>query len=193
MALLAAVLSLDGISLTWPRVEDCVLRLRLVSRAILSALESNPSLKINIYITETGVKSLTVHFLQRWQGNVCLHCTHPWKLGSRWFIVVSDALISGRLRPLSILSLSVEGKNLLPLVNTLVETGSALQQLEITYHGDESELLAAAASLAILGHALTMKISVQVSEPGGRHTCMWLQNLLASSIVISSVSFRYVR
>jgi hypothetical protein len=191
--LLAAILSLDGISLTWPRIADCVLKLRLVSRAIMSALESNPSLNINIHITDTGVNSLTVHFLQRWQGKVNLHCTRPWSLNSRWFIVVSDALLSGRLRPLSILSLSVEGKNLPPLVNTLAEIGPSIKQLEITYSGDDTELLAAAASLAILGHTLTMKISVQGSDPGERQTCMWLQNLLASSICISSMSFRYVR
>ena len=192
--MLAAVVSLDGISLAWPRVADCVLKLRLVSRSIMSALESNPSLKINLRITMTGEKNLTashgLNFLSRWHGNVCLHCTRPWNPCNRWLTAVSDALLSGRLRPLSLLSLSVEGKNLPPLVESLAELGPAVQQLEITYCGDVAELLAAATNIASLGQALTMKISVKESDPVGRQTCMWLQHMLASGIGISSISFR---
>jgi hypothetical protein len=191
--LLSAILSLDLVNLALPRVADCVLKLRLVSREIMSALESNPWLIFNIRIKDTGVDNFDADFLQRWHGNICLHCKHPCNLGSRWFKEVSDALLSDRLRPLSLLSLSVEGGNLHPVVKTLAAIGPAIQQLEIAYSGNGAELLASAAPIASLGHALTMIISVQGSDPGGRQTSLWLHHLLESSIRISCISFRSVR
>ena len=120
-----------------------------------------------------------------------LECTHPCTRDSRWFNTVKDALLSARLRPLSLLSLSIRGNDLHSLVETLVVVGTAIQQLEIAYLGNskDSELLAAVAPIASLGHALTMKISVDGSDRDGRQMSLWLQHLVASSIRVNSISF----
>jgi hypothetical protein len=188
---LADILSMDGL-LILTLVQDRVFTLRLVSRKIKMTLESNIFLKINIRINDTGVVGLKANFLQRWHGSVHLYCTRPWKPDSRWFNEISDALETDRLRPLSQLSLTVLGDKLHPLVATLVRFGSAIQRLELTYRGNGTELVAAAAPLASLGRALTMKICFQGRDHGGGQTCVWLQHLLASSISISSISLRPV-
>ena len=145
-----------------------VLQLRLVSKKILMALKSSSSMDIKI------------------RNSV------PRTRDSRWFNTVKDALLSARLRPLSLLSLSIRGNDLHSLVETLVVVGTAIQQLEITYLGNGKELLAAVAPIASLGNALTMKISVEGSDRDGRQMSLWLQHLVASSIRINSISFRSV-
>jgi len=174
-------------------VEDRVLELRLVSKTIMMALEANSSMHINIQISVAGMENLSADFLRRWNGRLQLECRHPCAPDSGWFKTVRDALLSGRLRPLSLLSLSISGNNLHPFVETLVVIGTAIQQLEISYLGNCAEILAAAAPIASLGHALAMKISVEGSDPGGRQASLLLQRLVASSIIIRSLSFRSVR
>jgi hypothetical protein len=174
-------------------VEDRVLELRLVSKTMMMALESNSSMNINIRISVAGMENLSADFLRRWNGRLQLECRRPCAPDSGWFKSVRDALLSGRLRPLSLLSLSISGNNLHPFVETLVLIGTAIQQLEISYLGNCEELIAAAPPIASLGHALTMKISVRGSDPGGRQASLWLQCLVASSIIICSLSFRSVR
>eukprot|EP00291_Cryptomonas_curvata_P026952 CAMPEP_0172175322 /NCGR_PEP_ID=MMETSP1050-20130122/14159_1 /TAXON_ID=233186 /ORGANISM="Cryptomonas curvata, Strain CCAP979/52" /LENGTH=176 /DNA_ID=CAMNT_0012847403 /DNA_START=8 /DNA_END=535 /DNA_ORIENTATION=- len=147
---LADILSLDDLNLYLPLVQDRVLQLRLVSRDIMLALESKIFAEINIRINDAGVDCLTADFLQRWHGKMHLHCTRPWTPDSRWFKEVRDALLLDRLRPLSLLSLSVTGNNLHSLVETLIGLGTAIQQLEIAYHGNGAELLAAATPIAFL-------------------------------------------
>ena len=189
---LANILSFDGPLLAMALVQDRVLRLRLVCREVLVALESSPVLKIHIYVNDTGAGRPTADFLQRWRGCVFLHCSRPWKQESIWFKEVRNALISERLRPLSLLSLSVEGNNLHPLVEALVAIRPAIRQLDITYSGHDTDLLAAAAPIASLGCNLDMNISVHFDRGGGP-TPMLLQHLLASSTTIKSISFRSVR
>jgi hypothetical protein len=186
------ILSLDALHIILTLIQDRVLQLRLVSRKIKMALESNIFLKINIHINDAGVEGLKVGLLNKWRGNVCLHCTRPWKPGSRWFQVVSDALLLGRLRPLSLLSLSVQGHNLLPLVQTLVGIGPIIKQLEVAYRGNGAEILAAATTIASLRHILTMKISVERNDPDDSQPIFWLHRLLASSVRINSLSVRSV-
>ena len=186
------LLSMDGLYLTLTMVQDRVLQLRLVCKKIMNALETNIFLKVNISITDTGVDNLTAEFLQRWHGSVLLHCKCRWNPRSRWFEEVRTALLSGRLRPIALLSLIVEGGNLLPLVEALVGIKPAIQQLEIAYHGISAGLLSAAAPIAALGRILTMNITVQERDPGGLQTSVWLQYLLASRIRIDSISFRSV-
>jgi hypothetical protein len=70
----------------------------------------------------------------------------------------------------------------------LVVIGTAIQQLEISYLGNCEEILAAATPIPSLGHALAMKISVEGSDPGGRQASLLLQRLVASSIIICSLS-----
>jgi hypothetical protein len=173
-------------------VQDRVLRLRLVSKTIMMALESNSSLNVKFRINAAGMENLSTDFLERWNGRMQLECKCPCTSDSRWFNTVRDALLSARLRPLSLLSLSISGKDLHSLVETLVVMGTVIQQLEIAYLGNGEELLAAAAPIASLGHALTMKISVQGKDPGGRQMSLWVQRLIASSIRIISISFRSV-
>ena len=174
-------------------VQDRVLLWRLVSKSMMMALETNSSMNIKIQISVAGVEHLSADFLRRWNGMVQLECKHPCTPESRWLSTVKNALLSARLRPLSLLNLSIRGNDLHPLVNTLVELRTAIQQLGIAYLGNGKELLSAAAPIASLGHALTMKISVEGSDPGGRQMSLWLQRLAASSIRINSISFRSVR
>ncbi len=174
-------------------VQDHVLQLRLVSKRVMMAIESNCFMNLKIRISAAGMENLSADFLQRWEGGVRLECKHQCTRDSRWFNTVKDALLSARLRPLRLLSLSIKGHDLHSLVETLVEIGTAIQQLEITYIGNFTELLAAAASIASLGHALTMKICVEGSrDTGGHQLSLWLQHLVASSIRINSISFRSV-
>jgi hypothetical protein len=181
---LADILSLDG---TLPNMmQDRILLLRLVSREIMIALETNISLQINLRIYDSGDKNLSAEFLKKWHGGVHLHCSCLWNPEGRWFKEVADALLLGQLRPLNLLSLSVEGRYLIPLVETLSEIGPAIQQLEITYRGNRADLLAAAAPLAALGHTLTTNIYIEGKDPAG----LMMTWLLASSINISSISFR---
>jgi hypothetical protein len=190
---LVDIFSLDGLYHTLtPVVEDRVLKLRQVSKSIKLALESNLALKINIHINDTGVESLNPNFLQRWHGSVRLHYKRPWKPGSRWLQEVRDDLSLDRLRQLSLLSLSVEGSNLNPLVEMLVGIGTKIQQMELSYRGNGTELAAAAAALGSLGRALIMDISVEGSDPGGSQTSAWIHHL-ASSIRIDSLSLRSAR
>jgi hypothetical protein len=194
MESLASVLSLDGLHVSLTTVvQDRLLRLRLVSRKIKLALESNIFIKINIHINDAGFEGLKACFVERWHGRVHLHCTRPWDLDSQWFKEIRDALKMHRLRPLSLLHLSVQENNLHQLVEALSEMTPAIQQLEIEYLGNGTELRAAAAPLASFGPALTMQISIQGMDPGGDQTSSWLEHLLASSISICAISFRTVR
>ncbi len=189
--MLADILSLYGIhSALNEAVENNVLNLRLVSRNMKVALESNSILKINIRINDAGMKGLTANFLQRWHGGVHLYCTRQWEPCETWINEVRDALASGRLRPLSLLSLVVKGNNLHPLANLLTGIESVNQQLEISYCGNGTELCAAAAPLEALGRALTMEISIQGRDRGQVSSC--LQHLLESNIRISSISLRLI-
>jgi hypothetical protein len=188
---LADILSLDGLHRISTVVQDRILTLRLVSRKIMMALESNVFINIHLHINDAGVDHLTSNLLTRWHGSVHLYCTRPWNPDSRWFKEVRDALSFGRLRPLSRLSVSVLGNNLHPLVESLVGiTPAAIKQLEIDYRGDGAVLLAAAGPFAALGSALTMKISVEGTDHGAKQISSWLQHLLKSSIRIKSISFR---
>ncbi len=190
---LADILSWEGIQqVLTPVIQERVMKLRLVNRKVMVALESNPVLIINVRISHAGVKGLSAEFLQRWKGSVHLHCKLLWEPGSRWLKEVRDALASDRLRPLSLLSLSVGEKHLHPLVNELVGIGPAIHQLEIAYRGHGAELHHAAEPLASLGCALTMKISAQGMDQGGAQTTSWLRHTLASSISIVSLSLRYL-
>mmetsp|Transcript_60459 Transcript_60459/g.126533 ORF Transcript_60459/g.126533 Transcript_60459/m.126533 type:complete len:219 (-) Transcript_60459:217-873(-) len=187
---LADILSLDGLNFELtPIVQDRVLKLRLVSRKVMMALESNIFLKIHIRINDSGAKGLKVDFLRKWHGSVYLRCTLPWEPSSTWFKHVKDDLLSDQLRPLSLLSLLVAGNNLHPLVETLAKIGPAIQQLEIAYKGNGTELRRAAARLASFGRALTMKVSVQGRDRGGGQTSSWLRHPLASSTRINSIAF----
>ena len=183
-------ITLGDLDPTLALVPDHILKLRLVCKRIKLALESNVNINISICINKAGVEGLNAAFLQRWCGRVQLHCTHLCNLRSRWFREVRDALVLDRLRPLSLLSLSVEGRNLFPLVEKLVGMGPAIQELQLNYIGNNTELLAAAALLATIGRALTMKISIDRCGPRGGQPHAWLQQL--SSIRIKSISFRSV-
>ena len=191
---LADIVCLDGQHLTLtPVLQGRVLILRLVSRKVKAAVLSNFFLKIKIRINDAGPN---VDFLQMWRGSMSLQCTSPWKPDSKWFRSIEDALARGRLRPLSLLSLLVAGKNLHPLVEMLVRIGHTFQQLQISYRGNGKELLAAAALFASLGRSLTLEISVQgiYWNGAGRRiqTPAWL-HLLASSAKVISISFRSAR
>jgi hypothetical protein len=184
------VLSLDGLDLAMPLVQDRVLLLRLVSRKFMLAMESNFSLKLNFRINAAGADSLTACFLQRFHGIVHLHCARPWVPSIKWFDEISEALVLGRLRPLRLLCMSVEGNNLRPLVEILVGLVPAVQQLEIAYRGNCAEILAAVAPIASLGHALTMDLIISMQEFG---SCSHQESLLLrhlSSVRIYSASFR---
>jgi hypothetical protein len=189
---LAEALSLDGLLATM--IQDQILTLRLVSREIRMALESNACLHIDLRINDSGVESLTAGFLKKWHGRVHLQCSFPWNPDSIWFKEVRDALLLGQLRPLNLLKLAVHGRHLIHLcemLSSLSEKGpAAIRQLEITYSGNGEQLLAAAAQLALLGHTLTMSISVLGNDPAGRTMYLWLQHLLASRINIKSISLR---
>ncbi len=169
-------------------IQDRMLTLRLVSKEFMTALESNSLININLRINDAGVAGLTADFLKKWHGKLHLHCTRPWDPKSKWFKEVSDALLFGRIRPLNLLGLSVCGNNLRQLVEKLLIVGPAIKQLEIDYHGDGSDLIAAAALFASLGHTLTVKISVQGIDHKGRQMASWLQLLLASNIRVESLS-----
>jgi hypothetical protein len=186
---LVNIISIDGLPLTSTMIQDRVLQLRLASKMIMIALESNFSMKIKVSISKSGVENLTAAFLQRWHGRVDLVCTHRCTSGCKWFKEVRCALLSAKLRPLSLLSLAVDGDDLHSVVKTLVGMGTSIKQLEITFCGKGTELLAASASLASLSHTLTMKISFRGSDLEGRTTTSCLQRLAESSIRISSVSF----
>jgi hypothetical protein len=183
MALLADILSLELLPIM---IQDRILMLRLVSRTTLTALESNASIPVNLRIKNSG---LTAGFLKRWCGDVRLHCTHRLHPGSRWFREIRDALVTGQLKPLGLLSLSIEGYDLLPLIEMLVEIGPAIRQLEITYRGNGTELLAVAAPLASLGRTLAMNISVQGKDSAGTMSS-WMHRLLDSNITINSLTLR---
>jgi hypothetical protein len=171
-------------------VQDRWLQLRLVSKEIMLALESNPFTCIKIRINVTGMEHLSADFLQRWNGRVQLECKHPCTISSRWFNTVKNALLSARLCPLSLLSLSIRGNDLHPLVETLLVMGTTIQQLKISYLGNGKDLLDNATPIASLGHNLTMQISVIGSDVRGRQLSLWVQHLAASSIRIISLSFR---
>ncbi len=173
-------------------VQERVLQLRLVSKRIMMALELNSSMKIKFRISVAGTEHLSADFLRRWNGRVHLGCEYSCTPDSRWFNTVKDALLSTRLRPLSLLTLSIDGNHLNSLVETLVLMGTAIQQLEIAYRGGGKEILAAATPIASLGRTLTMKISVEGRDRRGRQASLWLQRLAASSIRINSISFRSV-
>ncbi len=187
---------MDIFSLDLPLIlalaQDRVLQLRLVSKALMAALESNSSMHIKIRINAAGIENLSESFLRRWKGRLQLECKEPCTADSRWFNTVKDALLSARLRPLSLLGLSIRGNDLHPLVESLVVVGTTIQQLEIDYVGNCGKILAAAAPIASLGHALTMKISVEGSDRGGRQMSLWLPRLVASSVRIRSLSLRSV-
>jgi hypothetical protein len=173
-------------------IQDHVLKLRLVNKRIKNVLESNPFLIINIRINDAGVESLTADFLQRWRGKVNLSCTRLWNADSTWFNECRNALLSGRLRPLSLLSLSVAGNDLALLAELLVVIAPAIQQLIITYQGTGKSLIAAVAPLASIGRSLTMEISAEEKDSGGILASTWLQHLRASSIRLGSVSLRSI-
>jgi hypothetical protein len=113
----------DILALMFVPCQDHILKLRLVSRTIKVALESNILITINICINDIGEKDLKADFLQKWLGKVQLYSNRPWKSTSRWFNEVKSALLSGRLRPLSLLSVSVEEDSLNPLLEMLVQIG----------------------------------------------------------------------
>ena len=186
------ILSLDALQKTLTLIQDRALQLRLVSRKIKMTLESNIFLKINIHINDAGVEGLATGLLQKWRGNVCLHCTRPWNRDSRWFQEVSDALLLGRLRPLGLLSLSVQGHNLLPLIKSLVRIGPLINQLEIAYLGNGAEIVAAATDIASLRQTLAMKISVEKNYPEESQPILWFHLLQASSVRINSLSVRSI-
>ena len=190
MPSLVDVLSLDGLDLAMPLVQDRVLQLRLVSRKIMLALESNLSIKLNLRINNAGAESFTALFLQRFHGTVQLRCALPWIPSIKWFDEISKALALGRLRALRLLRMSVEGHNLLPLVEILVGLVPAVQELEIAYRGNCAAILAAAAPIASLGHALTLKISILGFDFRGHEESLLLQHLRVSSVRIDSASFR---
>ena len=190
---LVDIISMEGLPLTLTMIQDRVLQLRLASRKIMIALESNRSIKIKIRINESGMENLTAAFLQRWHGKIHLECTNPCTASSRWFKEVRYALLSARLRPLILLSLTVKGNDLNPIVEALGGMGTAIQQLELAFFGNCTELLAASASIASFGPALTIKISVKDNDPGGHKMSLLLNHLVETSIRISSVSFRSVR
>jgi hypothetical protein len=190
--LLFDIISIDGLPLTLTMIQDRVLQLRLASRKIMIALESNLSMKIKIRVNDSGMENLKANFLQRWHGRMHLECTHPCTTNSRWFKEVRHAFLSARAR-LSLLSLSVNGVNLHPIVDTLLGMGTTIQQLEIAFRGYDTHLLAASASIASLGHALTMHMCIEGSYHGGQEASLCLQSLVASGIRINSISFRSVR
>jgi hypothetical protein len=186
MALLAKILSLE---LPPTMIQDRILMLRLVSRATLTALESNASIPVNLHINDSGVDNLTAGFLKRWCGEVRLHCTRRWHPGSRWFREVKDSLVTGQLKLLGLLSLSIEGYDLLPLIEMLLEIGPAIRQLEITYLGNGTELLAVAAPLASLDRTLAMNISVRGENSAGTMSS-WMHRLLETNITINTLTLR---
>ena len=188
---LADIIALE-LPLILAMLQDRVLQFRLVSKNIMLALEFNSSMKIKFRVSVAGTQHISADFLRRWSGRVQLECEHLCTPASRWFKTVKEALLSTRLRPLSLLSLSIRGNDLNPLVQTLVLI-TAIQQLKIAYLGDGQELLAAATPIASLGRTLTMKISVEDRDRGGRQASLWLQRLVASSIRTDSISFRSVR
>jgi hypothetical protein len=181
------ILTLDQV------VRDRVLKLRLVNKEIKKTLETNDFLSINICVNDVGVESLKSDFLQRWRGSMHLYCTLPWTIGSQWFKEMKGAVVSGLLRPPNLLSLSVEGNNLLPLTESLVGISSGIQELRIAYRGNGMYLVAAAAPLASLGGALTVEISVEGTDFGGIQTAALLQHLLALSIRLGTISLRSAR
>jgi hypothetical protein len=194
MSLLLIVLSLDGIFVLSKVVQDNILKFRLVNKEIKEALETNDGLTIDIRVNDAGEENLKADFLQRWHGRLNLHCTiRGWTPESKWFKEFRDALTVGRLRPPSLLNLSVEGSNLLSLVETLMGIAPAAQKLRIAYRGDGTELLSAAAPLSSLSHALTMDISVQGKDIGGSQASACLKQLQASSISVCSISLRSSR
>jgi hypothetical protein len=186
------VLSLDGLHLALSEaVEDRLSNLRLVSRDIKRALEKNACLKINVYVSNEEEQSLMADFLQRWQGSLNLHYTRRgWTPDSTWFKGFKDAILLGRFRPPSLLSLLVDESNLLQLAEALRVISTAIQRFRILYQGKGAELLAAAEPLASLGRALTLEISLKGEDLGGAQTSLWLQQLHASSIEPCSISFR---
>jgi hypothetical protein len=184
---LADILSLDGMLSTM--IQNRILMLRPVSRNIMMALESNICLQVKLRIIYSGVTCLT-DFLKRWHGSVLLHCSWFWNPDDRWFKEVRDALLLGQLRPLKLLNLSVEGCHLIPLTENLSKIGPAIRQLELTCIGNGAQFLAAAAALASLGNTSTIKLTVLGDDHAGRMLSLWLQRLLASNIIIDSISFR---
>ncbi len=176
-------------------VQDRVLGFRLVSRGIATIVESNTQIKIKISINNAGVSGLNAKFLLRWGGSMFLRCTCPWDPGSRWFKEVSDAIESRRMRPLGLLSLSVHGNNLHPLIEALQvllfrRIEPAIKQLEIAYFGNCRELIAASQHLESLNHSLTMSLtmrSLQDSSSQRQLRFSW-----TSSIKILSLSLRQV-
>ena len=171
-------------------VQDRVLKLRLVCRTIKVTLESNIFLSINFRISRGGAKGLEANFLQRWHGILHLHCTHAWEPSSIWVKEIRDAVVSGRWRQRSLLSVAVRGNNLLPLARILTEIESGFQNIEINYCGNSTDLRAAVAPLALLGRGFTLKVSIQGRDRGGVETSSWLQHLLQSSIEVKSISLR---
>ncbi len=69
-------------------VEDRVLELRLVSKTMMMALESNSSMHINVRISGAGMENLSADFLLRWNGSLQLECRNPCTPDSEWFKTV---------------------------------------------------------------------------------------------------------
>ncbi len=175
---------LDLFSLELPRlaalVEHCVLELRLVSKTIMMALEANSSMHINIRISVAGIKKIIRIYRQTFCKGGMEGCN--WSADAH-----APPTADGSTR-LKMLSCVPDYASSACLVETLMVIGTAIQQLEISYLGNCAELLAATAPIASLGFALTMKISVEGSDPGGRQASLLLQSLVASSIIIRSLS-----
>jgi hypothetical protein len=176
-------------------VQDRVLVFRLVSRGIAIIVESNTHFKIKISINDDGVNGLNAKFLLRWGGSMFLRCTCPWDPGSRWFNEISDAIESRQMRPLGLLSLSVNGNNLHRLIEALQvllfrRIEPAIKQLEIAYYGHCRELIAASQHLKSLNHCLTMSLTMRSLQDSSFQR--QLRFFWTSSIKILSLSLRQV-
>ncbi len=197
---LAAVLSLPDLhQMHLPLalvVQDRVLGFRLVSREIAIIVESNALFKIKISINDAGVKGLNAKFLLRWGGTVFLRCTCPWEPTSKWFKEVSDAIESRQMRPLGLLSLSVNGNDLHRLIEALQNLlfrriEPAIKQLEIAYFGNYRELIAASQHLEPLNHCLTMSLTMRSLQDWISQSEL-LRFFRKSSLKIISLSLRQV-
>jgi hypothetical protein len=184
------IFAMDGLPLVM--YQGRILQIRLVSKQIMMALESNFDTDIVFHISEAGVDSLTVDFLHRWNGRMHLECRHPWTPESPWFQVVRTAFSFGRRRPMGLVSLSVGGKCLHLLAATLAEEGTAIKELEISYTGSGKELAATAAPIAslVLSFTVTMAISVEKCDPLCSQLSSWLQRMDGWNIRIKSMTLR---
>jgi hypothetical protein len=171
--------------------QGSILKLRSVNREIKYALETNVFLTIDIRLNDAGAEGMKASFLQRWRGGLNLYCTIQWTIESKWFKEMKDAIVLNQLRPPTLLSLSVEDINMLPLSKSLAEIGPAIQQIIIVYRGYTSEFLKAIDSITVLRGALIMEISIIGADVGGVQTAALLERLLASSIRLECISLRW--